>query len=111
MEPLNENEIEFMSYWEQNRQKEKKILKQLLIGLPVGILFGMPVLVNLFLGWHKRADMEARSELSPAVLLTAVFLIIAFVAIFSRRQKWEMKEQYYQELNLRKHGSDAEHKP
>src|SRR5437868_9648975 len=43
MEHLNENEVAFMRYWEQNRQKEKKVLKQLLIGLPLGILFGMPV--------------------------------------------------------------------
>jgi hypothetical protein len=107
MEPLNENEIAFMAYWEQNRQKEKKVLNQLLIGLPLGILFGMPVLINLLLGWYKRADMEARTELSPAVLLTAVFLIIAFVAIFSRRHKWEMKEQHYQELKARKQASDA----
>ena len=108
MEPLNENEIAFIAYWEQNRQREKKVLKQLLVGLPLGILFGMPVLVNLFLGWYRRADMEARTEMSPVVLLTAVFLIIAFVAIFSRRHKWEMKDQYYQELQARKKALDAQ---
>lgn len=111
MEPLNENEIAFMTYWEQNRKKQKRILNQLLIGLPLGALFGMPVLVNLFAGWYKRATMEAYSETSPTVLLTAVVLIIVFVAVFSRRHKWEMKEQYYQELKARKAASDAESRP
>ena len=111
MEPLNENEIAFMRYWEQNRLKDRKILNQLLIGLPLGVLFGMPVLVNLFLGWYKRANMEANTELNPAVLLTAIILIIVFVAIFSRRHKWDMKEQYYQELKARKQALDAESKP
>jgi hypothetical protein len=111
MEPLNENEIAFMRYWEQNRLKERKILNQLLVGLPLGVLFGMPVLVNLFLGWYKRANMEANTELSPAVLLTAILLIIVFVAIFSRRHKWDMKEQYYLELKARQKAIDAEPKP
>ena len=111
MEQLNKNELEIMRYWEQKRVKERKILNQLLIGLPIGVLFGMPVLINLFLGWYKRANMEANTELSPAILLTAIFLIIVFVAIFSRRHKWEMKEQYYQELKARKQVSDAESRP
>jgi len=110
MEPLNANEIAFMTYWEQNRKKEKRIINQLLIGLPLGALFGMPVLVNLFLGWYKRATMEAYSEVNPMVLITAVVLIIIFVAIFSRRHKWEMKEQYYQELNARKTALEAQSK-
>jgi hypothetical protein len=110
MEPLNANEIAFMTYWEQNRKKEKRLINQLLIGLPLGALFGMPVLVNLFLGWYKRATMEAYSEVNPMVLITAVVLIIIFVAIFSRRHKWEMKEQYYQELKARKTALDAQSK-
>jgi len=101
MEPLNEQEIAFMTYWEQNRNKEKKVLNQLLVGLPLGILFGLPVLLNLFLGWYKRAGMVANAQLNPVIIITAIVLIIVFVAIFSRRHKWEMKEQYYQELKLR----------
>jgi hypothetical protein len=107
MAPLNEQEIEFITYWEQNRVKEKKVLNQLLVGLPIGILFGMPVLINLFLGWDKRAGMVANAQLNPAVLLTAVALIIVFVAIFSRRHKWEMKDQHYKELIARKSQSSG----
>ena len=101
MEPFTEKEIEFMTYWEHNRLKEKKLLNQLLVGLPIGVLFGFPVLINLFLGWYTRAGMVARTQLNPMVLITAIALIIVFVAIFSRKHKWEMKDQYYQELKSR----------
>jgi hypothetical protein len=105
MEPLTEKEIEFITYWERSRQKEKKLLNQLLVGLPLGVLFGFPVLINLFLGWYKRAGMEGNTKLNPVVLITAIALIIVFVAIFSRKHKWEMKDQYYHELKAREKSS------
>lgn len=100
---LNEQEKKFVEYWEANRLKEKKIMKQLLIGLPVGALFGLPVIFLLFTGryWHKRADMEAISHLNPFVLITAIVLIIIFVAIFYKRHQWDMKEQQYLEMKAR----------
>ena len=106
MEPLNEKELEFIAYWEQNRLREKKVLNQLLLGLPLGVLFGAPVLLNLFLGWYKRAGMVANTQVNPIVLITAILLIIVFVAIFSRKHKWDMKEQYYKELRGRMSRSD-----
>ena len=105
MEPLSEKELAFMTYWESHRLKEKRFLNQLLVGLPLGILFGMPILINFFLGWYKRAEMVANTQLNPVILITAIVLIIVFIAIFSRRHKWEMKEQYYQELKAREKGS------
>ena len=97
---LNEQEKMFLEYWEANRLKEKKIMKQLLIGLPVGVLFGIPIILMLISGrfWYKRADMEATSNLNPFVLIGAVVIIIVFVAIFYKRHQWDMKEQQYLEL-------------
>ena len=108
MEPLSEREIEFMAYWEQHRLKEKKVLNQLLVGLPLGVLFGVPVLLNLFLGWYKRAGMVANTQVNPIILITAIVLIIVFVAIFSRKHKWEMREQYYKELKAKKDTSESQ---
>ena len=100
---LNEQEKMFLEYWEANRLKEKKIMKQLLIGLPVGALFGLPVIFMLFSGrfWYKRADMEAVSHLNPFTLLSAVIIIIIFVAIFYKRHQWDMKEQQYLEIKAK----------
>lgn len=103
---LSEEEQNFIIYWEQNRERQKKALKQWLMGLPLGMLFGLPILVNLFSGWYKRANMDLNSHISngefnPLVLLVALILIISFVAIFSKRHKWEMHEQQYRELKAR----------
>ena len=95
---LTEEEKAFLEYWEQNRAKERKTWRQLLIGLPLGLIFTLPILVNLFSGWYVRADMEARSESSPTVLIVAVLIIASFFAIFSKRYKWERNEQRYKEL-------------
>ncbi|HKP32558.1 MAG TPA: hypothetical protein VJT83_07520 [Chitinophagaceae bacterium] len=102
MDQSNEQEQEFLNYWSANRLKEKKLLNQLLVGLPLGVIFALPVLLNLFLGWDKQAEAVAKTKLNPIVLITAVVLIIVFVAIFSRKHKWEMKEQLYREILARK---------
>ncbi|MBC7826848.1 MAG: hypothetical protein H7122_03810 [Chitinophagaceae bacterium] len=106
---LSEQEKMFIDYWEANRLKEKKIMKQLLIGLPVGALFGLPVIFMLFSGrfWYKRADMEANSHLNPLVLLTAVVMIIIFVAIFYKRHQWDMKEQQYLEIKAKEKSEET----
>ena len=77
--------------------KEKNIFYQMLTGLPIGLLFALPIIFILFTGryWFKRADMVANAELSPVLLVTAVLIIAIFVAIFYKRHQWEMKEQQY----------------
>ena len=108
---LSEDELRFMSWWEQNRNKEKKWLKQWLLGLPLGLAFGLAILVNFFSGWYKRANMVFNSQVAnrdfnPLVLIIAMVLIASFIAIFSKRHKWEMNEQKYRELKLK--GEDNE---
>ena len=103
---LPEEDQKFIEYWEQHRDREKKVLKQWLMGLPAGMLFGIPILMNLFSGWYKRANMDLNSHISngefnPVVLIIALLIIVSFIAIFSKRHKWEMSEQRYQELKAR----------
>jgi hypothetical protein len=106
---LNEEEKAFMQYWEQNRTRQKKIFRQFLIGIPLGLLFAIPIVINFASGWYKRADMEANSgEFNPMVLLIALLIIVAFVAIFSRQHKWDQYEQRYKELAARQSKEDAE---
>jgi membrane protein YdbS with pleckstrin-like domain len=100
---LNEREREFIKYWEANRLKEKKFNKQLLVGLPIGLLFAIPVLILLFSGkfWYQRASMEANSQSSPLVLMIAIICIAVFVGVFYKRHQWEMKEQQYLEFKAK----------
>jgi hypothetical protein len=74
---LSETQKAFLKYWEENRLREKKINKQLLLGLPIGLLFAIPVLILLFSGkfWYQRANMEANSQSSPVVLIIAIICI------------------------------------
>jgi hypothetical protein len=108
---LTENEKGFVEWWSENRLKEKKTLKQWLMGIPLGLLFAIPIVINFFSGWFKRADMQLNGQLSshefsPLVLLLALVLIVSFVAIFSKRYKWDQNEQRYLELKARSESDD-----
>lgn len=99
---LSEKEKQFVEYWEANRLREKQLLPQLLYGIPMGLLFALPILIILFTGklWYTRADMQANT-MSPFVLITAVIIIAVFIAVFYKRHQWDMKEQQYLELKSR----------
>ena len=100
---ITEDEKKFIVYWKVHRDIENKTFKQWLVGLPLGLLFGLPIIINFFSGWYKRANMELNAKLSnhdfnPMVLIVAFILIVSFVAVFSKRHKWDMHEQRYREL-------------
>jgi L-cystine uptake protein TcyP (sodium:dicarboxylate symporter family) len=96
-------EQKFIVYWEANREKQKKLFYQLLIGLPLGLLFAVPILVNFFMGrfWYKRADSVGVSQFNPMVLIIAVVLIAVFIGVFNKKFKWDQNEQFYLELKAR----------
>ncbi|MHA4845726.1 hypothetical protein ACX0G7_16245 [Flavitalea antarctica] len=99
----SEQEELYIRYWEANREREGKFVTQLLFGIPIGLLFSVPVFVILISAkiWYKRADMAANSSLSPALLIIAVGLIASFVAVIYKRHQWDMKEQQYLEFKAR----------
>jgi sterol desaturase/sphingolipid hydroxylase (fatty acid hydroxylase superfamily) len=105
---LTPEEKVFIQYWEQNRTRQKKIFRQFLIGIPIGLLFAIPIVINFSAGWDKRADMEANSNhFNPMVLLIALLLIVAFTAIFYRQHRWDQYEQRYLELLARQTDPEA----
>jgi hypothetical protein len=99
----SEDEKKFIAYWEGNRLKEKRFISQLMYGLPIGIIFSVPILVNFLLGkfWYKRADAVGISQFSPTVLILAVILIAVFIALLNRKLRWEKLEQQYISLKKR----------
>src|SRR5689334_8967260 len=97
---LNDRDLAFIKYWEDNRLRKKKVIRQLAVGLPLATILVIAIFFNLFSGWYKRADM-VRNEEKPTlilVLLIAALLIVVFVVIFSARHRWDMNEQQYREL-------------
>lgn len=107
---LTEQELRFVEYWEKNRDREKKTLRQFYIGVPFGLVFAVPILVILFSGrfWYVRADAVANAKSSPTVLAIAVLIITAFVAIFYKKHQWEQKEQYFQEIRAKQAKEDQQ---
>jgi H+/gluconate symporter-like permease len=100
---LTEEEQAFINYWKLNREKQKRTFRQFLVGIPVALLFVIPIAVNFFSGWYKRASMISRtSDFNPGVLILALILIVVFIAIFSRKFKWDQYEQRYVELLAKK---------
>lgn len=100
---LTDEENRFILYWEQNRNRKKRVLWQLAAGLPLGVFLALAILVNYFSGWYQRAAMEVNVNTSGVlVVLVAIILIIIFMVVFSSRHKWEMNEQRYRELRAKK---------
>ncbi len=100
---LTAEEEAFIIYWKANREKQKKTFRQFLLGIPIALLFVVPICINFFSGWYKRAAMiSSTSDFSPGVLFLALLIIVVFIAIFSRKFKWDQYEQRYIELLARK---------
>lgn len=105
---LSEKEEAFISYWEGARKRQKKLAYQLLVGLPIGLLFGVLIIMNFYAGWYKRADMIANSRFNPIVLYVAVVIIAVFFAIFSKKFQYDQLEQKYRELLKKKSDADKQ---
>src|ERR1700755_412696 len=102
---LTEKEKIFIKYWEENRVKEKSIIKQFFPGLPIGLALGAGILLALDSGWYERANMVAQGESSPFVLFIAIAGIGAFIGFCYKKFRWEMNEQSYKELKLKEEKS------
>lgn len=97
---ITDQEQLFINYWEVNRDKEKKGLYQLAIGLPLGLVFAFPVLLSvLFHDWYKSMVFISGSQIT--VILITVLGIAVFFALFRMKFKWEENEQRYKELKFK----------
>ena len=103
---LNDDEEKFLTWWQENREKEKSPLKQFAMGLPLGVLIGVGILLNFMSGWYTRATMVANSQSTPLVLILAIVLIILFCGKFYKQHQWEMNDQKFQELMSKKKSSE-----
>jgi membrane protein YdbS with pleckstrin-like domain len=98
-EMLTEEEKGFISYWEQNRSKKKRLIWQLAAGLPLAALLSGGIFITYFSEWYTRAVMLiSLSSSGVLVVLAALILIVVFVVVFSAHHRWDMNEQRYREL-------------
>ncbi len=102
---LTENEKQFLQYWEQHREREGSFTVKLLKGLPMSLLFSLPILLFIvvirlfFPDWYTKV-----SATSAGTFITATFAVIItalFYSFFRMHFKWENNEQVYKSLKLR----------
>ena len=97
---LTDQEKLFVDFWEKNRDKEKKIFKNLALGLPIGLVFAFPILLSvLFHRWYKNMVYISGSQIT--IILIAVLAIAVFFALIRMKFKWENNEQLYKELKFK----------
>ena len=100
---LTTDEERFLDYWGKQRLKKKQFLRNLSIGLPLGVVIAVALLVNLLSGWYQRATMELNSDSSLIiVILIALIAIVVFITIFAAHHRWDRNETMYQELVKKK---------
>lgn len=103
---LTKDELLFLEFWEKNRDKEKQFLRQLAGGLPMGLVFALPVLLAvIFHGWYK--NMIYISDSQIIVIMITVLFVAIFFSIFRGKFKWEQNEQLYKELKFKERKDNA----
>jgi len=97
-----------MQHWEMVREKESHFLSKLARGLPMAMIFGLPIILSLaavyFLSpdWYSKISQGVSGSIGTMII--AVLIVILFFSYFRMHFKWEMNEQLYKELKSREEG-------
>lgn len=103
---LSEKETAFMERWERDRERESGLRHKLLSGLPMALIFFLPVplfLLGVYLmlpEWYARISNQA-----PGAMITIMIAMLAgvvFYSFFRMQFKWEMNEELYLRLKRKK---------
>jgi uncharacterized BrkB/YihY/UPF0761 family membrane protein len=98
---LTERETAFITYWKTHRDPHNTLASKLLRGLPVAIMFGLPIILFIlavyiyFPDWY--AKLSNTTSGSFVTIVVAVIIAILFFSYFRMHFKWEMNEQLYKE--------------
>jgi hypothetical protein len=107
---ITEKEKQFLRYWEANKDIEDRFLNKMLGGLPMAIIFGLPVILSVlvvrifFPDWYMKISQTTPGMFISAII--AVVCIVLFYSFFRMQYKWEMNEQLYQELKFKESKED-----
>ena len=108
---LTEKELSFIQYWETYRIAHSSFTSKLLRGLPMAIMFGLPILLFIlsvylyFPEWYYKISNTTSGSFVAIIL--AVLIGIIFFSYFRMHFKWEMNEQLYKELLYKQKKSQA----
>lgn len=107
---ITEKEQAFLEYWAANREELNTPVSKILRGLPVAVLFVLPV-IFLVIGvyifnpdWYTK--VAPKDSGSFYVVFIALFLCALFIAYFRMQFKWETNEGFFKEI-MHKQEKDA----
>lgn len=109
---LTKNEERYILWWKDQREIENSAKFKLLNGLPLAILFSLPILISIFVVQLFSPDWFAKLQdvkSSMAMILIAVLLIILFTAFIRMHFRWEKREQTYMEILAKQDARAANH--
>lgn len=99
-----------MVHWEQVRLREAGFMRKLLSGLPMALIFALPVLLLVLVVKMYLPDYETRISKVPAsayvVVVMAVMGITLFYAYFRMHHRWEENEELYKMLKHKQKQAD-----
>ncbi len=108
---MTEKENQFLTYWEKNRETQSTFISKLLRGLPMALLFALPVLLLVVCVWLLFPDWYMKiSKTSPGafiMVIIALMMVVAFYSFFRMQYKWEMNEQLYNEIKAKKNNNNS----
>ncbi len=99
---LSQKEKDFIGHWESVREHEGRFANKLAKGLPMALLFGLPIILSLVAvyffspEWYAKVSSAANGV--SGVLIIAVMITVLFFSYFRMHFRWEMNEQLYHEL-------------
>lgn len=82
--------------------RKKKIWRQLSVGLPLGAALAGAMLVSIYSEWNVASSALRINSTLMYLVLAGVLLVVVFIVIFSARHRWDMNEQHYKELLVKK---------
>ncbi len=108
---VTEKEKQFLLYWEQVRERESGFVRKLVSGLPMALMFGLPILLSVitvqlfFPEWSTKISKTSTG--TYMIVFIAVLIAVFFYAFFRKHYKWEMNEQLYKELKEKQKRDNA----
>lgn len=101
-----QEEKQFLEYWETVRVEYGKFYSKLIRGLPMASIFTLPIILSLISvyifspEWFTKISQQVKGSVFP--IIVAVLIIIVFFSFMRMHFKWEMNEQLYLELKNKK---------
>ncbi len=102
---LNQKQLEFMRYWEQQREIQSTTKYKILSGLPFASLFGLPIIMSILVvylfvpEWYTKVS-KMQAGTIPTILI-AVSIFVVLFAYLRMHFKWEQNEELYEKLKAK----------